>query len=109
MTELTKKQLDELGEKCKFFKKIRFTHAIKMDDEFEVKTANGNIAKGKKGDYLAWDSEGLPYPIALDVFVKTYKLDELLCIECGNDKDNPRLFISADQEEWTMHHYSTGH
>ena len=54
------------------FRKKTPIHAVRMDTPFRVKTLEGMV-EGKAGDWLAKGVNGELYPIANDVFEKTYE------------------------------------
>lgn len=54
------------------FRKVAITRAMQMNEDFEVETIDGNIAKGCAGDYLCVDSAGHPYPANRHVFIASH-------------------------------------
>lgn len=55
--------------------KIEPTYAVQIGPDFEVDTIEG-LHSAKGSDYLAIGADGEMYPIARDIFEKTYKRDE---------------------------------
>ena len=54
------------------YRKMTITRCIKMHEDFEVVTIDGNLARGKAGDYLCVDSQGHPYPCNGHEFIAIY-------------------------------------
>ena len=71
---VTKEQVDSLMPLTKRYRKKTITPAIRMDGPFAVKTREGTL-KCPDG-YLAIDSAGWPYPIAVDEFERIYEEEE---------------------------------
>ena len=55
------------------YKKMATVKAVQMNEDFEVETAQGNIAKGAPGDYLCKGPHGDLWPCRKDIFEDTYK------------------------------------
>ena len=66
------KTYDSLPSGAREFRKKTTIHAIQMNDNFAVVTLEGRV-EGKVGDWLAKGVKGELYPIAEDVFEKTYQ------------------------------------
>jgi len=63
----------ELGrERWKLFRKKILTRAFQADFDFEIHTREG-IVYGQKGDWIALDNEGNPYPIADEIMKAMYE------------------------------------
>ena len=56
----------------KTYRKKTLIFAVRMDHEFEVRTLEGTM-RGNAGDYLAKGVKNELYPIAADIFAKTYE------------------------------------
>lgn len=54
------------------YRKTAITKAIQMTEDFEVITIDGNVARGRAGDYLMVDSAGHPYPCNRYEFAASY-------------------------------------
>ena len=63
---------ENLPEGFREYRKLTVTKCVQMDEDFEVVTIDGNIAKGKAGDYLCVDSQGHPYPCCFAEFIAIY-------------------------------------
>ena len=55
------------------YRKKTTIRAVRMEKDFAVLTLEGMV-KGKAGDWLAKGVKGELYPIAADVFDRTYEL-----------------------------------
>jgi len=65
---------DELPhpKRIKQYRKTTTIRAVRMEKDFAVLTLEG-LVKGKAGDWLARGVKGELYPIAADVFDRTYE------------------------------------
>jgi hypothetical protein len=66
-------------------KKPLVVHTKQMEEEFRVKTLEGDYKLGKPGDFLMKGIEGELYICDKDIFIKSYdfveEVNETLCLE----------------------------
>lgn len=56
------------------YRKTASVQATQINEEFEVTTAQGNVARGAPGDYLCVGPHGDLWPCRKDIFEDTYEL-----------------------------------
>lgn len=60
------------------YRKTALVRATQVSEEFEVTTAQGNVARGAPGDYLCVGPHGDLWPCRKDIFEDTYALANVL-------------------------------
>jgi len=70
----TKNDYNSLKPKLRKYRKKTLTEIVRISESFQVQTREGMLTC--KDGYLAFDSDGWPYPIAFEEHGNIYKLEE---------------------------------